>query len=182
MTTHDIAFFGPVLAWFAEEPTTVGDVGLVAIRTKVSFQAPFVATCDIANITMEFLDRNSNLCFGGDFDLTSPGTCEAIGGVFWRLVCSKFAVICSPDFTTSLKSDGSHVLKLFGSEIDVIDALDDAFGEWIVTTKATPFEVFARPGKIGEAVVCGGFVHGPEDEVKSSFDGNNGGAEDWYMC
>jgi len=69
---------------------------------------------------------------------------------------------------------------LLSCEFDVIDAVNNAFGEWIVTAETRPVEIVPRPHTIGKAILCSRFVHGPEDVVEGSLNGNDSGAKEWY--
>lgn len=179
----DIAILGLVFARLAIEPTAVGDDGLMAIRGTMSFQTPLVATSDVAEGTVEHLGCDIECRSGSNFGLGPPGSCKAVGGVRWSLVGAEFAVIRSPDGPASLKRGSSHVFELFRREIEVIDTVDNAFGERVVRTEALPFQVISSPGTIGrEAVVCGGVVHRPEDEMERSLDSNKCSAEGWDLC
>jgi hypothetical protein len=165
-----------------EWAASIGDGLDVTVCSFVSSLEEFALGSDIAEVAVEDLAGFDCVVLGGSRGLVLPGDGETLGHVLRSRARTLLAVPCVPDVFSVLSSDTSHVLKLLGREVQVVDTFDDAFGEWIVMAETLPREVLPSPRtSIREAVLRGARVHRPEDEVKCGLDGNEGGAEDWHL-
>jgi len=165
-----------------EWAASIGDGVDVTVCSFVSSHKVSGGGGDIAEVAVVLLACFDCVVFGGSRGLVLPGDGETFGHVLRSWARTLLAVPGIPDVSTMFSGDASHVLKLLGREVQVVDTLDDAFGEWIVMAETLPREVLPSPRTIvREAVLRGARVHGPEDEVECGLNSNESGAESWHL-
>lgn len=168
MTTQIVAIARSIIARRAVEPTGIGNDLLVAISALVPGQVTRAAAGAVARRAVELLGLDGKLLFGGDLWLRSPRGCKASSRVLRSLVGAKLAIIRPPDSPAPVGGNSSHVPKLLWSEVEVVNAIENAFSERIVVAKAFPSHSAPIPVTIRKVVRRGTIVHGPENEVKGS--------------